>query len=244
MLLSTGVVATIDGVLRAASGSAAANAQRVATLRAVRVVHDPLALCGIGLILTQHRHDPQPIAVRFHQVQGLGIISLGCAGFVCASVHARMPRADGAATAIRMLTATLWLLNGAWLYHMACFLYLLPHRRGLHHLLWPTANADEAVCVYLAVDGWLAVIAMSIWYCRLRARASRALCRADDADPNGPRRGRARRVLPRRGEHAAHGSFMSWGLALDDEADGFAEEVPASRLGLRRGRGRELALLG
>ena len=64
--------------------------------------------------------------------------------------------------------STLWLLNGLWLYHMAYFMYVLPGRRGLHHLLWPTEDAEEAIAVYLAIDGWLAVIIVALWQWRLR----------------------------------------------------------------------------
>ena len=45
-----------------------------------------------------------------------------------------------------------WLLSGTWLLQMAAFLYLLPARTGLHHIIWHSApNTDEAVATYLAI---------------------------------------------------------------------------------------------
>lgn len=164
IMFSIGVFAMIDGGLRTAD---AVDAVRLVTT--LRTLHDPLALSGIGLVLRHHLHDRQPLAVRFHEVQGTGTITLGGATFLCALAHARLPRTDRAATALRLLVATLWLLNGLWLYHMAYFLYLLPGRHGLQHLLWPTADIDEAVYAYLAIDMWLAVIIVCVWQWRLAA---------------------------------------------------------------------------
>mmetsp|Transcript_63563 Transcript_63563/g.105704 ORF Transcript_63563/g.105704 Transcript_63563/m.105704 type:complete len:309 (+) Transcript_63563:224-1150(+) len=162
MMMSYGAFATISGALRARGWTV--TAARVSTLR---TLHDPMVLCAIGFILTRHLHDTAPLAVHFHEVQGAGLIALGAANFACSLAHARLPRDDAAATLLRLLCATLWLLNGLWLYHMAFFLYLLPGRRGLHHLLWPSADVDESIVVYLAIDSWLAVLIVCAWYWRL-----------------------------------------------------------------------------
>ena len=134
-----------------------------ARLSTMRRLHDPIALAVLGHILTQHQHDPQPIAVLFHITQGRSMLALGLCSVVCSVAHdAGVPVAAG--TTLRLLTATLWLLNGLWLVHMAAFMYLLPGRCGLHQLLWPSANADEAATVYLATDAWLSAVAVCVAY--------------------------------------------------------------------------------
>ena len=48
---------------------------------------------------------------------------------------------------------------------MACFIYIWPGRKGLHVYLWPTADPDESVVIYLAANSWLATLIIAAWYC-------------------------------------------------------------------------------
>jgi len=50
-------------------------------------------------------------------------------------------------------------------FHMACFIYIWPGRKGLHVYLWPTADPDESVVIYLAANSWLATLIIAAWYC-------------------------------------------------------------------------------
>jgi len=89
-------------------------------------------------------------------------------------------RGDTAVVA-RLLHASLWLWNGLWLVLMAVMLYLWEGRRGLHHLWWPSTEANEANSVYLALCVWMTVVIVGgqhlvavAWGRRVTGRHTRA----------------------------------------------------------------------
>ena len=135
-----------------------ADAAPLRWITAARVHHDSACLLGIGLVLAAHRHDPQEIAVHFHSTQAMLMMCLAVAQLGGWLLLQAFPR-PAVLTSVRLLQCGAWMLNSVWLLLMAALLYLLPGRRGLHHLMWrEMPDAAEANATYLALALWLTVV--------------------------------------------------------------------------------------
>ena len=123
---SAASISFTSGVEDAATTCSWAGMHTRERIKVARRVHDPLALCAIGTVLTVHRHDTQPIGLAFHSTLGYGLIALGIGSLLSSLVHTQLPSDAsvhhagtvnsvnaGAATTMRLLVAFLWLWNGA-----------------------------------------------------------------------------------------------------------------------------------
>ncbi len=155
-------------------------------IRAARLVIDPCGLAAIGVIFLRHLHDPAPIGVAFHKLQALLLLALAAAVAAVFAATASSPPGSAAGPAAASLHTLVWALNGWWLILMALLMYLWPGRQGLHHLLYPDAEPEEATTIYFAITLLVSAVSTAAWS---RARAlphgtlsAMPACATDDDD--------------------------------------------------------------
>ena len=123
----------------------------VAPTSRTRAVHDIAAYAMIGTILLYHRHDLRPIAMRWHQLMGGGLL-------VVAGLHVLYhvkQEEHGSVEFVRLLISWVYCTLSVFMVEMALCLYLLRDSQGRvvgFHDMWPEATDPyESLCLYAAI---------------------------------------------------------------------------------------------
>merc|ERR1712194_483681 len=97
-------------------------------------------LTAIGIIFFAHRHNKEAIAVRYHRVMGILIISLGLSHLLGAMKHIWL-----------YACVYMWIVNSLWLFHMSLFVHAGGGTSGLHApFAGDSYDPNETICIYLA----------------------------------------------------------------------------------------------
>jgi hypothetical protein len=170
---------SLSAAMPAALDRLAADPELRSRVRASRIILDSVGIFSIGIILSHHIHDLQPLAVIFHLVQAYMVMILGVVvGLVAA---AAAPAGGRAGPGLRLLHAFCWMANGTWLAAMSGLMYVWPGRRGLHHVIYGSEDPAEASSVYLTLT--LCAAAMVVVVGEVAGGPRQAYALADAGSP-------------------------------------------------------------
>eukprot|EP00931_Biecheleriopsis_adriatica_P042673 TRINITY_DN24333_c0_g1_i1.p1 TRINITY_DN24333_c0_g1~~TRINITY_DN24333_c0_g1_i1.p1 ORF type:complete len:525 (-),score=43.29 TRINITY_DN24333_c0_g1_i1:43-1617(-) len=97
-------------------------------------------LIAVGIIFFAHQHNKEPIAVCYHKVMGILIVSLGISNLSVKKKGTWF-----------YACVYMWIMNGLWLFHMALFFYAGGASHGLHmYVASDSSDPVETICIYLA----------------------------------------------------------------------------------------------